>query len=263
MSQNTKDCPICYESYDISNMINCPNNHIASCIECLSRITNNTCPICRNSLGDSITTTTTTTTTRTSSRLDMILRREEVRREREERERVEREREERNRFYQQRWDERERVEEERRRRREERERVEEERRNRREERERERRELLEIREGLVSILERNQSLSNNTTPSPQPQSNNTTPRPQEDQTYDNNIQNIIRNHRSDAQRARRDRERANKSYSQQSRRTQLRWSKKFVERSRDVVLASSIRDDDLFNHRSMGQRLRRQRDRAI
>jgi len=212
ISQNTIDCPICYESYDISNMINCPNNHIASCIECLSRITNNTCPICRNSLGDSITTTTTTTTTRTSSRLDMIRRREEARREREERER---------------------------------------------------RELLEIREGLLAILERNQPLSNNTTPSPQPQSNNTTPRPQEDQTYDNNIQTIIRNHRSEAQRARRDRERANKTYSQQSRRTQLRWSKKIVERSRDVVLAKSIRDDDLFNHRSFGQRQRRQRDRAI
>jgi hypothetical protein len=210
ISQNTKDCPICYESYDISNMINCPNNHIASCIECLSRITNNTCPICRNSLGDSITTTTTTTTTRTSSRLDMIRRREEARREREERER---------------------------------------------------RELLEIREGLLAILERNQPLSNNTTPSPQPPSNNTTPRAQEDQTYDNNIQTIIRNHRSEAQRARRDRERRDKTYTQQSRRTQLRWGVKIVERSLDIPRAERIRANDLFNHRSQGQRLRRQRER--
>jgi hypothetical protein len=218
INQNTKDCPICYESYDISNMINCPNNHVASCIECLSRITNNTCPICRNSLGDSITTTTTTTTTRTSSRLDMIRRREAARREREEIERAQRE----LLAYH-----RELIEED------------------------------QTRARIGVLLEENQPLSNNAPP-----------RAQEDQTYDNNIQNIIRNHRneeqrhrSQAQRERRDRERRDKTYTQQSRRTQLRWGVKIVERSLDRPRAERIRANDLFNHRSQGQRLRRQRER--
>lgn len=213
MNQNTKDCPICYERYNISHMIDCPNNHVACCIECLSRITNNNCPICRTTLGDSITlthsiqqgsttSTITTTTTRTSSRLELIRRREEARREREDRDSV----------YQE----------------------------------------------YDRLFEANR-----------PSSTYTPPRNQADQTYDNNIQNIIRNHRneeqrhrSEAQRERRDRERRDKTYTQQSRRTQLRWSKKIVERSLDRPRADSIRSNDLFNHRSMGQRLRRQRERG-
>jgi hypothetical protein len=239
MNQNTKDCPICYESYDNSYIIDCPNNHVACCLECLGRLLNNRCPICRDDLNEHITTsttTTTTTTTRTSSRLDLIRRREAARRDREERDR----------FNQRMWDER----------------------DRREERERAQRELLAYHRELIEedqtrarigvLLEENQPLSNNTPP-----------RAQEDQTYDNNIQAIVRNHRneeqrhrSEAQRARRDRERRDKTYSQQSRRTQLRWGVNIVERSLDRQRAENIRANDLFNHRSMGQRQRRQRERA-
>ena len=59
------DCPICYETFSNDLFINCSNNHIACCYECLSKLTDNNCPICRKSLGGSnvITTTTTIITT--------------------------------------------------------------------------------------------------------------------------------------------------------------------------------------------------------
>ena len=66
------DCPICYETFTNDNFINCPNNHIACCIDCFSKLSNNNCPICRNPLNNETTTTTTTITTTTTSRLPRL-----------------------------------------------------------------------------------------------------------------------------------------------------------------------------------------------
>ena len=75
------DCPICYETFSNDLFINCSNNHIACCLECFNKLTDNNCPMCRNPLGYREVTTTTTTTTTTTitarvgsprSRLDLI-----------------------------------------------------------------------------------------------------------------------------------------------------------------------------------------------
>jgi hypothetical protein len=66
------DCPICYESFANDLFINCSNNHIACCLECYNKLTDNNCPMCRNPLGGGeVRTTTTTTTTTTTIRAGM------------------------------------------------------------------------------------------------------------------------------------------------------------------------------------------------
>ena len=62
------DCPICYETFSNDLFINCSNNHIACCLECYNKLTDNNCPICRNPLGGGEVRTTTTTTTTTTIR---------------------------------------------------------------------------------------------------------------------------------------------------------------------------------------------------
>jgi hypothetical protein len=65
------DCPICYQTFTNDLFINCSNNHIACCLECYNKLTDNNCPMCRTPLGYSQvrTTTTTTTTTRITARM--------------------------------------------------------------------------------------------------------------------------------------------------------------------------------------------------
>jgi uncharacterized Zn finger protein (UPF0148 family) len=89
----TETCPICLDDFNKDEFINCNNNHIACCYKCLSRMTDEKCPMCRRNLFTTTITTTTTTTTTTisSQRIERPLSNRQIaQRRRREREREER-----------------------------------------------------------------------------------------------------------------------------------------------------------------------------
>jgi len=52
-------CPICFETTEPNKQINCPNKHLACCVDCWDTmvskdLTNSSCPLCRKSLWETI-----------------------------------------------------------------------------------------------------------------------------------------------------------------------------------------------------------------